>query len=228
MENAADALQMAAAVLIFVLALTIAINSFGQVRQVSQLIIGYNDREYDYTYVEDNGNTERIVGLESIVPSIYKAYRENYKIVFDDTTYAYIGDDGLFQKRKEGTLSDYEPIYEIDLEKQTIGTDEQKELFLMAILYGSNLNKINGVNFSEVQENFKRNSGIILNSKGLYDIIKEYNYKFKESIGLYYQEEASGDDDTTSTPGLPTDDDTSSVPEANLTLKRVITYTIQF
>ena len=82
MENAADALQMAAAVLIFVLALTIAINSFGQVRQVSQLIIGYNDREYDYTYVEDNGNTERIVGLESIVPSIYKAYRENYKIVF--------------------------------------------------------------------------------------------------------------------------------------------------
>ena len=67
-----------------------------------------------------------------------------------------------------------------------------------------------------------------MNSKGLYDIIKENNYKFKESIGLYYQEEASGDDDTTSTPGLPTDDDTSSVPEANLTLKRVITYTIQF
>ena len=86
MENAADALQMAAAVLIFVLALTIAINSFGQVRQISQLIIGYNDREYDYTYVEDNGTTERIVGLESIIPSIYKAYRENYKIVFDKTT----------------------------------------------------------------------------------------------------------------------------------------------
>ena len=51
MENAADALQMAAAVLIFVLALTIAINSFSQARQTAQLILDYNDREYDYTYV---------------------------------------------------------------------------------------------------------------------------------------------------------------------------------
>ena len=227
MENAADALQMAAAVLIFVLALTIAINSFGQARQTSQLLVNYNDREYEYTYVEDNGSTERIVSLESIIPTIYKAYRENYKVVFDDTTYAYIGGDGLFQRRKEGTLNEYESVYEIDLETQTIGTDEQKEQFLMAILYGNDLNKITGTNFSDVQT-FWRNNGIILNDRGLYDIIKEGRYKFKESIGLYYQEEAAGEEGSTSTPGLPTDDTSSSVPEANLTLKRVVTYTIQF
>lgn len=84
MENATDALHMAAAVLIFVLALSLSINAFGEVRQTAQTIIQYKDREYDYSYVEANDNkTERIVGLESIVPTIYKAYKENYKIIFD-------------------------------------------------------------------------------------------------------------------------------------------------
>lgn len=227
MENAAEALQMAAAVLIFVLALSIAINSFGQARQTSQLILGYKDREYEYSYVEDNGTTKRIVGIESIVPSIYKAYRENYKVVFDETTYNVIGlDTGLFQKRKEGTLSEYEPVFEIDLENQTLGTDEQKELFIMAVLYGDRLNKISSINFNQIKEDFRRNSGVLLNDRGLYDIIKEGTLRFEESIGQYYQEEA-GEKEDSSTPGGTTDpDDESEVPESNLTLKRVITYTL--
>ena len=84
MENATDALKMAASVLMFVLALSISINAFGEARQTSQIILDYRDREYDYTYVENNGTTQRIVGAETIVPSIYKAYKENYKIVFKD------------------------------------------------------------------------------------------------------------------------------------------------
>ena len=63
MENAAEALHMAAAVLIFVLALTISINAFSEARMTSQTLLDYNDREYEYTYVEDNGTTKRIVGL---------------------------------------------------------------------------------------------------------------------------------------------------------------------
>ena len=70
MENAADALKMAAAVLIFVVALSISINAFGQVRLASRTILEYNDKEYNYTYVEDNGTTKRIVGIESIIPTI--------------------------------------------------------------------------------------------------------------------------------------------------------------
>ena len=38
MENAADALKMAAGVLIFVMALSISINAFGEVRQYRQRI----------------------------------------------------------------------------------------------------------------------------------------------------------------------------------------------
>ena len=83
MENATDALKMAASLLIFVVALSISINAFSRARQTSQIILDYSDREYDYTYVEENkdqnGNilTERLVGIETIIPNIYKAYSEN-------------------------------------------------------------------------------------------------------------------------------------------------------
>ena len=39
MENAADALKMAGAVLMFVIALSVSIVSFGQVRQASDVIL---------------------------------------------------------------------------------------------------------------------------------------------------------------------------------------------
>ena len=85
MENAVDALKMAGAVLIFVIALSISIVSFGQVRQASDVILNYKDRETVYIdgdyYYEATG-TERTVGLETVIPSIYRAYNEQYKIVF--------------------------------------------------------------------------------------------------------------------------------------------------
>ncbi len=222
MENAADALHMAASVLIFVLALTISINAFGQVRQTSQALVEYNDREYSYTYVEENtdeaGNvlTERLVGLDSIIPSIYKAYRENYKIVFRDsetseTAENLLGNDGLYRKRNNET-GNYDPVYKIDLEKESLAGDEQKLEFLSAILYGDDAD-----NFDDISPRL-RNLGISLNSTGLYDKIN--NRKLKEDIGIYYQEEAGtvDDDSDIETSG-------SDVPEANKTEKRVITYT---
>ena len=84
MENAAEALKIAAWVLIFVVALSMCINSFSQARQTMDTILEYNDKEYSYTYVEDNGSTERIVGYESIIPTIYRAYKENYKIITNE------------------------------------------------------------------------------------------------------------------------------------------------
>ena len=141
MENAADALKMAAAVLIFVVALSISINAFGEVRLASRTILEYNDKEYNYTYVEDNGTTKRIVGIESIIPTIYKAYKENYKIIFDEDI---LGDKGLFQRDDE--FGNKYSIYTIDLESSeaVLGNDTQKEQYLLAILYGSNCMNIDG------------------------------------------------------------------------------------
>ena len=67
MENAVDALKMAAAVMTFVLALGISISSFSQARTTAQILLDYTDREFDTQYAEDTGAKERIVGKETIV-----------------------------------------------------------------------------------------------------------------------------------------------------------------
>lgn len=223
MENAADALKMAAAVLIFVLALSISINAFSEVRQVSQIILEYNDREYEYTYVEENkddsGNvsTERLVGIETIIPSIYKAYKENYKIVFDipdsSTTNNKIS---LYQKRNaiNGAWDDKNYI---DLERESLaGGEEQKRIFINAILYGKNYNNYQETDNTETPitktwEDIKKEFKILgidfINDDGIYSSIE--NNIYKESLGVYYQEEVYGD---------------SNMPDANKTKKRVITY----
>lgn len=203
MENVTDALKIAAAVLIFVLALSISINAFGEVRQTSKIILDYKDREYDYSYVEENkdenGNsvTKRIVGAETIVPSIYKAYKENFKIVFENIC--------IYEKKDVNSLDEKKEIYTIDLEKDVLGNDTQKEKFIKAILYGFN----SGTD-EETWENIKtefEKMGIYLNSDGLYG--KIIGKKFEENLGVYYQEEIYG---------------TSDSPNANKTKKRVITY----
>lgn len=195
MENATDALKMAAAVLIFVLALSISINAFGEARRTSQVILDYRDREYDYTYIT-SGTTQRQVGLETIIPSIYKAYKENYKIIFDMQN---INDNnGLYSKKNEN--GDYDEINYIDLEKEVLGSDQQKEEFIKAIIYGTNSN-------SDVYKKFY-DLGIRLKDNGIYARIK--GKKVIEKLGIYYQEDIQGE---------------SNTPDANKTKKRVITYT---
>ena len=222
MENAIDALHMAAAVLIFVVALSISINAFGEVRMTAQTILDSKDKEYSYTYVEDNGTTERIVGLESIVPSIYKAYKENYKIVFRDDEASekasdLLGDDGIYRV-KDSATGNLVGIYKIDLQEQVLGSNTQKEQFIMAILYGSRY-----ADFSTVQNNFQQNLGIYLNNQGIYDKIKNIGTGLKENLGIYYQEEVPTEDGESGVTDPNISD--SSVPDANKTTKRVVTYT---
>ncbi len=155
MENAADALQMAAFVLIFVLALSISINAFGEARQTSQILLDYRDREYDYDWIESNKkeDTARIVGAEMIIPSIYKAYKENYKIVFEDIED--IVEDGLYTKELPSGLGTKQKINYIDLEKEVKGTDEQKEKFIEYLLYGYSDEKDVKI-FSDAGINFEK------------------------------------------------------------------------
>lgn len=132
MENATDALKMAGAVLIFVLAISIIILAFGQVRETADTILDYRDRETVYiegNYYYEQTGTERQVGLETIIPSIYRAYLENYKIVFDGL------EQPIYYKTQNGVNKT--PIHSIDLQKETIGADQKTE-FLCGILYRRN------------------------------------------------------------------------------------------
>lgn len=189
MENAAEALKMAAWVLIFIVALSLCINSFSQARQTMDTILEYNDRDYIYSHVEDNGSTQRIVSYESIVPTIYRAYKENYKIIFPNDYVLY---------KKIDSLGHEENINYIDLEKESLGDDSMKEEFIKYILFGTDSND-DTTRFSNIKFNNKSNA--------LYDQLK--GKKYREFLGVYYQEETNG---------------TSSTPNANKTRKRVITY----
>lgn len=186
MENAAKALKLAAWVLIFVAALSLIMNAFSQAKGSIDTILTITDREYLTSYIPPSGNTERIVSYESIVPAIYRAFKENYKIVFPYRLYI-----------KDG--KDYNII---DLSITGL-QDSVKEEFIKRIIYGNN-SFLSEADRKYTKQHF---SNYTFEDKGLYDKIKSKT--FKESIGIYYEEEVNG---------------ASDVPEASKTEKRVITY----
>lgn len=212
MENAADALKMAGAVLLFVLAVSVAIVSFGQARETADTILDYKDRETVYIdgnlYYKTTG-TERTVGLETVIPTIYRAYLENYKVVFE----------GLDSPIYTMKLSNGNEIkkYTLDLETKissdsnqniynvALANDEQKSEFLCGILY-KNFDK------SGSKTNFEKKYNVSLPDNSL---IEQLNRKvssgkvIKEYLGVYYQE------------------DNEEVPDVNKTEKRIITYKIE-
>ena len=206
MENAVDALKMAGAVLLFVLAISVAIVSFGQAREAADTILDYKDRETVYIdgnlYYKTTG-TERTVGLETIIPTIYRAYIENYKIVFEGLN------EPIYTLKLSGNTKIAK--YTIDLETKTttdgiqinnvaLANDEQKSEFLCGILY-------NDFTKSGSAENFKKKYNVELPTNSLISRLKEK--KITEYLGVYYQ------------------NDNEDVPDVNKTEKRIITYKIQ-
>lgn len=173
-DNLADGLKLAASVIVFTMALGISMMSFTQARQTSQYIMDYRDREYKYEYVEAD-KSERIVGIETIIPAMYRAYKENYRIVFQEQ-------DGsplvIYTKRQyNNELKQYETIEvnSIDLENENLYSQEKKDKFLNAILYSTNEQKEFNIN---------------LQNTSLYDIISKK--KFTETLGEYYIQDING------------------------------------
>lgn len=90
MDDAVQALTMAFAVLVFVMALSISMMLIGQARDTSDELVHYSDLTafYDNIQLEDNGEvaeTERIVGLDTVIPTLYRYYKENFCVkIYDD------------------------------------------------------------------------------------------------------------------------------------------------
>lgn len=110
MENASDAMKMAFGMLIFVAALSIAVFSFSKVRQTSAQITKKTDEKeyYDQLRFEENEESvwalsSRVVGVETVIPTLYRYYKENYTIVFYRGT-GYNEANGTFSKIEPLTL----------------------------------------------------------------------------------------------------------------------------
>ena len=203
MENAAEAIKMAGAVLLFVLALSIILFSFGQVRENADTILNYRDRETMYIdgdYYYKQTGTERNVNLETIVPSVFRAYLENYKIIFDGL------DRPIYKiKNKDGVMVhkytlDLETNQNLEYKNAVLANKERKTMFLKGIFYGKYEN-----------EDFQKIGVSLEGCESLYDQLTKKvknGYKIIEYLGVYYQ------------------NDNPEVPDVNKTQKRVITYKI--
>lgn len=169
MENLAEALKMAFAMIMFVLALGLSISSFSQARETIDSIITLRDRETSYTYVEPSSAENRIVSAETIVPTLYKAYKENFEIRF-------YRQDGsaleLYESRDPNGITS--PIHIIDLEKEQHANLESAIAQLDAVLAGNTYESSTG---KRAWSNFG----------SLYDYFK--GHTFVETIGEYYQED---------------------------------------
>ena len=91
MENAADALKIAAFMLLFIGALSIAMITLSKAKTASEAIIYTQDDRNYYSFLSDDEVTKRTDGegnrkvtIESIIPSIYRYVIENYRIEFYD------------------------------------------------------------------------------------------------------------------------------------------------
>ena len=145
-NNITDALIMAGSVLIFVMGLSISMLAFSQARESIDILLSYSDRESltieddpQFYYKASEQDTERYVGKETIIPAIYRAYKENYKIIFQ-----FPDDYYLFKRRMTNRQ---EPINRIDLGEQhnnstgssesliSIGSDLDSRYFVEGILY---------------------------------------------------------------------------------------------
>ena len=209
-ENIADALEMAGSVLLFVMGLSIAILAFSQARESMEIVLSYSDRESlsiegnpRFYYLSKDNDTSRYVGKETIIPAIYRAYKENYKIVFK-----FPDDYYLFKQEVKNAkgLNKEKKISTLDLANQSLSSDLASRQFLNGIIYGD-FEYENEKSKNDYINKFK----ITPNDISLYQYLteKESTYKIKEYLGTYYIEDVNG---------------TSEVNAVNKTEKRVITY----
>lgn len=82
MENAVDALKLAFGIFAFILALAIAISVIGQARATSDVIFHMNDKTEFYDYVEygDVNAEDRVVGINTIIPTIHRYAKEQFAV----------------------------------------------------------------------------------------------------------------------------------------------------
>lgn len=84
MENAVDALKIAFGVFVFTMAISITMYMFNMAKETSDVVLQSSDVTALMEYVEtsDMIGEERIVGLETIIPTLYKYFKENYTVIF--------------------------------------------------------------------------------------------------------------------------------------------------
>lgn len=91
MENATDALLIAFAVLIFIIALSVSLTTLAQAKTTADVVLFYSDRENFQTPLpSDSDNFEdggRTVGVDTVIATIARCAKEKFSVkIIDGTT----------------------------------------------------------------------------------------------------------------------------------------------
>ena len=186
MENAVDALKIAFAVLMFVMALTLSISSFSSASTAITEITSMRDRETEYTYVNPSGKLTRTVGIETVVTSMYRAFEENIAIYFikeDGQPLALYYDTYTTGEIKKDENGEKIELSCIDLSNEGFATKAQAQEHLDIILGGE---KVLNLKSQEVKDKYNQK---MIHDEGLYNLFKDAN--FEELLGEYYHLEGA-------------------------------------
>ena len=204
MENGVEALKIASAVLIFVLAIAITISAFTTAMQAMRRIFDIQNADEYVTDAEGkylnmvafdafDGGT-RTVGLETIISSIYRAEKENYAVLFLEKDGKQL-DFKVSIKNEDGTETE-----EIQISGFDFAADESD-------------NPI-----KSISENIQKGNSDYIRKclkSGLYKELADIysgNQTFIERLGEYYMNDLGGE---------------NGIAEVNKIKKRIIVYQIK-
>lgn len=136
MENGVEALKLASSVLIFVIAITITISVFTSATQALNRIFTAGEAEEYVTDAEGNylnfvrfdGGTRK-VNVETVIPAIYRAYKERYAIYFFNED----GTEFPIYQNKDDVNINY-----INLADETYGDSSEITVSINKLLYEEN------------------------------------------------------------------------------------------
>lgn len=190
MENAVDALTMAGAVLIFIIALSICISSFTTLRIGIDEIVGQTetvkmtkDSEGYINYIDSKDvDSTRLVGVETVTSSMYRAIKENYVIYIvaeDCEELSGSGDSAVDLMEAENSLTiGSKNVINVGKKiiKITIGNKTNQNI--NEKLKNGFFDKIKNLSFYEYLGEYQNNSEVTTENKQTYRVITyiEKNY----------------------------------------------------
>ncbi len=139
MENAAEALKMAGMVLMFMIALSVSIVSFGKARETADIVMANMDRETTYIdgnmYYETSGATRK-VGIETVIPTLKRVFNEGYEVEF---RFPSVDNKPIYTIKATSSIdeNDDEKVFRIKDNKFLDASTRGKNAFLDGIIYGA-------------------------------------------------------------------------------------------
>ncbi len=130
MENATEAIYMAFAVLVFTIALTVCINMFNKARATADAILYNRDDSNFIEYITDSTVKTRVVGLETVIPTLYRYYKENYTVIFKETNVSNVNINDKDSIEKAINNSVYKKMYESKTIKDNWKKDSTSNNFI--------------------------------------------------------------------------------------------------